>query len=127
MYHKVLYWASILFNLHERIILGYFSSIAQLFADDTSNFSIVNDITVSEQVLNSDLQKIYMWVYQWKISFNPDASKQAQEVIFSKKVNKLSQSFVLFINIHVQNTSTQRYLGVDLDKRRNFNPHIREK
>ena len=127
MYHKVLYWASILFNLHERIILGYFSSIVQLFADDTSNFSIVNDITVSEQVLNSDLQKIYMWVYQWKISFNPDASKQAQEVIFSKKVNKLSQSFVLFINIHVQNTSTQRYLGVDLDKRRNFNPHIREK
>ena len=127
MYHKVLYWASILFNLHERIILGYFSSIVQLFADDTSNFSIVNDITVSEQVLNSDLQKIYMWVYQWKISFNPDASKQAQKVIFSKKVNKLSQSFVLFINIHVQNTSTQRYLGVDLDKRRNFNAHIREK
>ena len=36
----------------------------KLFADDTSNFSIVNDIDVSEHELNSDLRKISMWVYQ---------------------------------------------------------------
>ena len=50
-----------------------------------------------------------------------------EDFIQSRSNFILSQSFVLFINIHVQNTSTQRYLGVDLDKRRNFNAHIREK
>ena len=28
---------------------------------------------------------------KWKMSFNPDPSKQAQEVIFSREVNKDSQ------------------------------------
>ena len=28
------------------------------------------------------------WAYQWKMSFNPDISKQAQEVIFSRKAVK---------------------------------------
>ena len=32
---------------------------------------------VSEQDLNSDLQKIFMRDYQWKIFFNPDISKYA--------------------------------------------------
>ena len=59
------------------------------FADDTSIFSIVNDIHVSEHELNSDLRKISMWAYQWKMSFNPDVSEQAQEVIFSKIAQKI--------------------------------------
>ena len=61
------------------------SSTNKLFADDTSIFSIVNDIDVSEHELNSDVRKISMWAYQWKISLNPDVSKQVQEVIFSKR------------------------------------------
>ena len=40
------------------------SSANKLFADDTSSFSIVNDIDVSEHELNSDLREISMWVYQ---------------------------------------------------------------
>ena len=51
------------------------SSTNKLFADDTSIFSIVNDIDVSEHELNSDLMKISMWAYQWKMSFNPEISK----------------------------------------------------
>ena len=50
--------------------------------------------------------------------------KQAQEVIFSKKTNKLSNPSVIF---PVQHTSTQKYLGVYLDEKLNFNIHIREK
>ena len=44
-------------------------SSTKLFADDIYIFSIVNDIDVSEHELNSDLRKISMWVYQWKMSF----------------------------------------------------------
>ena len=32
---------------------------------------------------------IHNWVLQWKINFNPDPTKQAQEVIFSRKTKKL--------------------------------------
>ena len=40
------------------------SSANKLFADDTSSFSIANDIGVSEHELNSDLRETSKWVYQ---------------------------------------------------------------
>ena len=57
-------------------------SNVKLFADDTSIFSIVNDINVSTEEINNDLKRISEWAYQWKMMFNPDLTKQAQEVIF---------------------------------------------
>ena len=54
----------------------------KLFPDDTSLFSVVQDITLSAKNLNDDLKKINKWAFQWKMSFNPDPNKQAQEVIF---------------------------------------------
>ena len=58
---------------------------AKLFADDTSLFSVAHDSTLSSVSLNNDLLKISQWAYQWKMTFNPDVSKQAQEVVFSRK------------------------------------------
>ena len=49
-------------------------------------FSVVHDVSDSARELNDDLKKINKWAFQWKMSFNPDASKQAQEVIFSRKI-----------------------------------------
>ena len=66
-----------------------FSSNVKLFGDDTSLFSVVHDVNVSAKELNDDLKKINEWVFQWKMSFNPDPSKQAQEFIFSCKIKKL--------------------------------------
>ena len=60
----------------------------KLFADDTSLFSVVHNITESANLLNSDLSKINEWALQWKMSFNPDPIKQAQEIIFSRKTSK---------------------------------------
>ena len=39
--------------------------------------------------------------------FNPDLSKQAQEVIFSRKVNKLLHPTILFNNIPLRNSLFQ--------------------
>ena len=41
-----------------------------LFADDTSLFSVVQDITLSANNLNDDLKKINKMAFQWKMSFN---------------------------------------------------------
>ena len=48
----------------------------------TSLFSVVLHKNTSATELNNDLSKISNLAYQWKMSFNPDPLKQAQEVIF---------------------------------------------
>ena len=57
--------------------------ICKIFADDTSLFSKVQDINRSANELNCDLEKVSNWAYQWKMQFNLDPNKQANEVIFS--------------------------------------------
>ena len=45
-------------------------------------------LQTSRNNLNKDLERISNWATQWKTNFNPDTTKQAQEVIFSRKVKK---------------------------------------
>ena len=61
----------------------------KLFADDTSLFSTVTDPNVTANQINNDLHNISTWAYQWKMNFNPDTSRQAQKVIFSRKIKLL--------------------------------------
>ena len=49
------------------------------------------------------------------MSFNPDPSKQAEEVIFSHRIKKLSYPSLVFNNNNVFQTSPQKNLGVTLD------------
>ena len=91
------------------------SSNVKLFAADTSLFSLVNDVNGSARELNDDLKKINKWAFQWKMSFNPDPSKQAQEVIFSCKIKKLPHPSLVFNNNNVFQTSSQKHLSVTLD------------
>ena len=64
------------------------SSNAKLFSDDTSFFSVIHDNNTSAIELNSDLAKINRWAFHFKISFNPDPTKQAQEIIFNRKLKQ---------------------------------------
>ena len=99
----------------------------KLLADDTSIFSVVKDHLNSSNKLNEDLLKISQWAYQWKISFNPDVSKQAQEVIFSRKKTIGNHPAVFFNNLPINRKSTQKHLGLLLDEKLNFSEHINEK
>ena len=60
----------------------------KLFADDISLFSVVQNKNNSASQLNNDLNKVSDWAYAWNMPFNPDPSRQAQEVIFSRKCTK---------------------------------------
>ena len=68
-----------------------------------------------------------MWACQWKMTFNPDISKQAQEITFSKKKKNVSHPPLYFNKTHVAVCSYQKHLGVFLDKKLNFQYHIKEK
>ena len=59
------------------------------------------------------------------MSFNPDPSKQAQEVIFTRKVKKVVHPPIFFNNKPVQQVSSQKHLGLILDTPLTFDEHIR--
>ena len=88
---------------------------------------MVHDVTQSTNELNDDLEKISNWAYQWKMSFNPDKSKQAQEVIFSRKTQRVIHPPAIFNNMPVVRSSCQKHLGIYLDEKLNFSNHIKEK
>ena len=58
-------------------------------------FLIVNDINVSTEEINNNLKRISEWAYQWKMMFNTDLAKQAQEVIFPRKLSLFIPKFSL--------------------------------
>ena len=48
-------------------------------------FLIVRDPNLTGEELNHDLNEISKWADQWKMSFNPEPTKHAIEVLFSQK------------------------------------------
>ena len=96
---QTLNWKKILAGVPQGSILGplifltFINDITRwnsikdkFFADHTSIFSVMKDrISSASVTVNEDLYLISKWAYSWKMSFNPDPSKQATEIFFSKK------------------------------------------
>ena len=99
------------------------NSNVKLFPNHTSLFFVVHNITDSANLLNSDLSKINEWALQWKMSFNPDPTKQAQEIIFSRKTSQRNHPGLMFNNSIVNVTSIHKHLGMILDSKLSFDEH----
>ena len=102
------------------------TSNPKLFADDASHFSVVQNINSTANDLNSDLIKISDWAFEWKMRFKPDPKKQAQEVIFSRKINKIDHPLLYFNENLVKSSSTQKNLEMILDTKLDFSLHLIE-
>ena len=107
--------------------MGNIKSNIKFFADDTMLFSIVNDLEISANNLNHDLDIIQQWAYQWKMEFNPDPTKQVNEVLFSCKTSSPYHPQLIFNGIAVAKVNAQKHLGLILDSRLSFEKHINEK
>ena len=92
----------LLFSIYINDLSDGLTTNVRLFADDVSLFFVVDNINLSATNLNSDLTKINDWANQWKMTFNLDPNKQAQEVIFSGKINKITHPPLNFKNKSVQ-------------------------
>ena len=68
-------------------------------------FSVAQNINSTTTDLSSDLSKISDWALQLKMNFNPDPNKQAQEVIFSRKINEVNHPQLLFNQNLVKSSS----------------------
>ena len=115
----------LLFKLKQNDLSDGLTSNPKLFVDDISLFSVIHNINSTANNLNRDLMKISNWVFQWKMRFNPDPNKQAQEVIFSRKINKIDHPPLYFNQNLVKSSSTHKHLGMVLDSRLDFNLHLK--
>ena len=70
------------------------------------------------------MNKIRNWPFQWKMSFNPNTNKQAQKVIFSRKLWKLNHPSLTFNSANVTKSEIQKHLGMFLDSKLDFKKHI---
>ena len=85
---------------------------------------VVHDVDASAKELKDNLNKINNWAFHWKISFNAEPSKQAQEVIFNCKIKKLPHLSLVFSNNNVLQACSQKHLGVTLDIKLTFDEHL---
>ena len=83
---------------------------------------MIHSFSCSTADLNNDLRNITAWTHQWKRLFNPDMTKQAVEVVFSKKA--LATEFGQLDSKQEEET---KHLGLILDRKLNFESHIEEK
>ena len=118
---KVQFSGPLLFLIYINDLSENLVSNSKLFADDTSLFSVIFDL--SGKNLNDYFNRINNWAFQWKISFNPDPNMQAQEVLFSRKIKKSSQSSLIFDNNIVTQSLTRKHLGIFLDTKLDFQEH----
>ena len=114
----------LLFLVYINDLCNELKSNVKLFADDTSLFTIVNNKNKSANILNNDLMLISKWAYNWKMLFNPDPSKPAQEVLFSRKKQVQIHPTISLKNIQVERAPYQKHLGLILDEKFNFKQHI---
>ena len=86
----------LLFLIYINDLEHIIKSNVKFFADDTMLFSIVKNPLTTADELNHDLELINRWAFQWKMEFNPDPIKPAQEIIFSPKIYKENHPEILF-------------------------------
>ena len=106
---------------------GNLESNSKIFAYDTSLFYRVFDKPVSRATLKKDLEIINNWAFQWKMQFNPDRNKQAQELYFSKKGGNQKSLDLTFNKSNVASSPSVKHLGILLDSCLNFYEHVKSK
>ena len=66
------------------------------------------------------------WAFLWKMNFNPDINRQAQEAIFSRKLQKSNHLSLTFNGTSVTQSEIQRHLGMFMDLKLDFKEHMQK-
>ena len=96
----------------------------KVFADDMSIFT-VHDPNIAAENRNHDLHLISLWAYKRRMSYNPDPTKQAVEITFSKKIPPANYPPIFFNSVSVRKVPEQNHLGIILDSKLSVTPHIK--
>ena len=87
---------------------------SKLFADDITLFTTVYDTHKAAADLNHDVILVNIWARKWRMSFNPDITKQAVEVTFSRKRYSSHHPSIFFNDTLVKKVQEQNTLASSL-------------
>ena len=86
----------------------------KVFADDTSLFFVVKDEGKTADEMNSDLERVRLWAWQWEMKFNAD---KTEEVIFSSKRLKPAHPPLFLGSNEVTVKAEHKHIGMILDSK----------
>jgi hypothetical protein len=93
-----------------------------LYADDTAVVSTSRKLILLISYLESYLNDLQRWLSEWRIAINVSKSSA---IIFARAGRRFIQPRpVSLFGEPIQWVETTRYLGVTLDKRLTWSPHI---
>ena len=116
----------LLFLIYINDFAENFVSVSKLFADDTSIFSTVRDITRSITDLNQDLSTIKIGLFNGKWLLTQILIKKPQRLFSPTKRNLLTTP-LYFNDSTIVSSSIQKHLGLVLDEKLTFDHHLNEK
>ena len=99
----------LLWILYVNDILENLESEVLLFADDTCLFATAPDPAQTAEILNRDLVRINSWANSWKVTFNPNKSK---DIIFSRKLLVNNSPPLIFDSTFVERVHEHKHLGL---------------
>ena len=80
----------------------------RLFADNTSQYIVVEIPTFAAKRLNSDLKQVARWAKQWLMSFNPF---KTESLLISRKANKPDHPSIFMSEQIIKVVDTHKHLG----------------
>ena len=92
-----------------------------LFADDSNLFYTGDDTTLTEYQINDELCKISSWIKVNKVSLN---IKKIHYIVFCRKRKSVPAVSIKIDGESVSQISKTEFLGVFIDSRLNWKPHI---
>ena len=93
-----------------------------LYADDTATIATSSKPTLLVSYLESYLNDLQRWLSDWRIAINVTKSTA---IIFARAGRRFIQPRPLTLfGVPIEWVDTTRYLGVTLDKRLTWSPHI---
>ena len=110
----------LLFIIYINDIIKDIESDILVFADDTTLLASGTDPAETSAQLNRDLSRISEWAKKWKITFNPNKSK---DMIFSNK-NLCNSPPVVYNNTYIDRVTTHKHLGIYLTSNLDWSTQI---
>ena len=111
-----------LFNIFTADMPSSTNTIMATYADDTAILCPGNDPVQTSNSLQNHLKLIENWSSKWRIKINPEKSVHVNFTLKKSECSPLN-----FQGTPIPTSSDVKYLGIILDKRLTWGPHLKAK
>ena len=111
----------LLFILYVNDLVNCTNCSTNLYADDAAFLASANNAVLLEQKFNQEVELISDWMRANKLTLNYSKTKI---MLFTKKVKDKRTLNITIDNQKIEQVSTFRYLGVIIDDKLNWKPHV---